>query len=154
MKNLLLISAIVFCSQLSFSQADLKLGINGGFPVGDSSSFTDLSWGVDAAYLYNFAGIFQGGPLLGYTSFVGESGYGNLAFLPFAASGRVNLPVFDAGLDLGYAIGLEGGTGGGFFYRPKVGIGMRFFDLIASYSGISSGDEHFSSVNLGVEISL
>lgn len=154
MKKIMIIALIVLGGQMAFAQNNLKLGINGGFPVGDTSSFTDLNWGADAAYLFDFAGIIQGGPLIGYTNFIRNRNYNDLQFLPLAVSGRIELPVFLVGLDLGVAIGLGGGAGSGFFYRPKVGMGVMFFDVIASYSAVSVSEGHFSSVNLGVEVSL
>ena len=157
MKKILFIAVLFFFFSgmfSSYSQADLKLGLNGGFPVGDTSSFTDFHWGFDAAYLFEQVGIFQVGPLLGYSSFVGNGDVAGAQFIPLAASGRVDLSIVFLGVDLGYAIAATDGVNGGIYYRPKVGLGMRFFNLIASYSGISVDEGQYSSVNLGIELSI
>ena len=155
MKKMLFLIVLFFSGTFSsYSQADLKLGLNGGFPVGDKSSFTDFHWGLDAAYLFQQAGIFQVGPLLGYSSFVGDGDQSGVQFIPLAASGRVDLSIVFLGVDLGYAIAATDGVNGGIYYRPKVGLGMRLFNLIASYSGINVDEGQYSSVNLGIELSL
>lgn len=155
MKKLLVLLAFVFLGMSSaYSQGDLKLGFNAGLPTGDAGDSSDLQVGVDAAYLINILGIAEVGPMVGYSHFLREDGLDDLSFIPVAASGRINLPMMFVGLDLGYAISVQGGGNGGAYYRPKVGLGIALVNIIASYSGISADGANISSINLGIELSL
>lgn len=154
MKKLLVLSGfLIICSTTSFAQENFKFGGNLGIPVGDAEGY-DLNYGADFAYFFGVSDGFSAGPMVGYTGYSvdGES----VSFLPLAATGRYTFPTsnFFLGADLGYALGLEDGVDGGFYYRPKVGYKFGLFGVIASYSGISVDGGTFSSVNLGVEFSL
>lgn len=135
------------------AQENFKFGGNIGIPVGDADIY-DLNYGADAAYLFGVSDGFQVGPMIGYTGYSVEDF--NISFLPIAATGRYSLQdsAFFLGADLGYALGLEEGLDGGFYYRPKVGYNFGLLGVIASYSGISVEGATFSSINLGVEFSL
>ncbi len=163
MKKLLLIAFVCFLGTAGLkAQGSLKLGVNAGLPTGDIEEFSNFQLGADAAYLFGIKNIVEVGPMLGYSRFFTEdidTGFGDVdaddwSFLPIAASGRVGLGMVFVGLDLGYAVSLNDGGEGGFYYRPKVGVGLTGFSLIGSYSGISNNGESISSVNLGVELSL
>lgn len=163
MKNLLVAIAFAFFGIGSaFSQGEIKLGINGGLPMGDTSDISDFNAGADITYLLSLADIVEVGGLVGYSHFFGKDGEeGNInwevddfQFVPIAASGRVNLPFFFIGADLGYAIGVNDGNDGGVFYRPKVGITLGNLGLVASYSGISIDEATVSTLNIGLEFGL
>lgn len=148
----------------SFAQGDLRVGINAGIPVGDASDITTFHLGADLSYLFEVAEVISVGPMIGYSHFFGDeidfNGMGtmdidDINFLPIAASGKIGLMNgLSLGLDLGYALGLNDGNDGGFYYRPKVGFNLVGIGLIASYSGVSVDGGTFSSVNLGVEFGL
>ena len=155
MKKSFLIFTLAFLGFGStFAQGDLKLGFNAGLPTGDIGDYSNLQVGVDAAYLFSLVGIVEVGPMVGYSHFFGEDDLDDVQFIPIAASGRVDLLMLVAGLDLGYALALEDGMDGGIYYRPKVGFGFGLLDLFVSYSGVSSDGANVSSLNLGVELSL
>ncbi|GHA33130.1 hypothetical protein GCM10007103_13250 [Salinimicrobium marinum] len=155
MKKIIVVFAFVFIAAGSaYSQGDLKLGFNAGLPTGDSSDISSLQGGLDVAYLFDVAGFVEIGPLAGYSRFIGDSGYDDFNYIPVAASGRLSLPMFFVGLDLGYALATDDNMDGGVYYRPKVGFGIAMVNLIASYSGISTDGANISSVNLGIELSL
>ena len=148
-----------------YPQGDLRLGINVGLPVGDADDFTSFQLGADFSYLFNVAEGFDVGPMIGYSHFFGEEvdlgggmgsmDFDDIQFLPIAASGRFNLAeTFFLGADLGYAVGINDGNDGGFYYRPKVGFDLVGVGLIASYSGVSVDGGSFSSINLGIEFGL
>jgi hypothetical protein len=73
---------------------------------------------------------------------------------PAAVAGRLNFPGLTVGLDLGYAVGLNDGNDGGFYYRPQLGFRFLGVGLIASFQGINMDGGEMSSVNLGVEFGL
>ncbi len=156
MKKFLIIGALILCATSGFSQG-FKAGVNVGIPVGDASDFSNLQVGADVAYLFGVADTFSVGPMLGYSNFFPEESdiYDNIQFLPIAASGRLGLgDAFFLGADLGYAIGIDDGNDGGFYYRPQVGYDFGVVGLVASYSGVSMNGGSISSVNLGVEFGL
>lgn len=153
MKKLIFIGILFFSFSAMQAQDNFKLGGNLGIPVGDADVY-DIAYGADAAYLFEVSDGFGLGPMLGYQGYSVEDF--SVSFLPIAASGRYTLPesMFFLGADLGYALGLEDGVDGGFYYRPKVGYDLGFLGLIGSYSGISVDGGTFSSINLGVEFSF
>ncbi|MGM0934426.1 MAG: hypothetical protein ACQEWD_13380 [Bacteroidota bacterium] len=163
MKKLLFLSALIFMgfNQIQ-AQGDLKLGINGGLPVGDAEDFSNFQLGADIAYLFGVMNVIEVGPMLGYSVFFVEdieTGFGEMdtddvSFLPIAASGRLGLGMAFLGLDLGYAVSLNEDGEGGFYYRPKIGVGLGIFSIIGSYQGISNNGENLSSVNVGLEFQL
>ena len=155
MKKLLVIFVFVFLGfGSSYAQGDLKLGFNAGLPIGDAGERYSLQVGGDVAYLVGLAGIVEVGPLLGYSQFFGEDDFQDVQFLPLAASGRLDLALLVVGLDLGYALGLQDGLNGGMYFRPKVAFGLGLLNLFASYSGISVDSGKYSSLNVGIELSL
>lgn len=145
----------------AFSQG-LSLGVNAGIPVGDVKELTNFQLGGDLAYRFGVLELLEVGPMVGYSHFFGDSGEeGDLSwevddaqFVPVAVSGRLGLTSFFVGADLGYAIGLNDGNDGGFYYRPQVGFNFLMLGLIASYQGISMDGGTVSSINLGVEFGL
>lgn len=150
---LLLVTLFIIGSTESFAQGNIKFGGNIGIPVGDADVY-DLNYGADLAYFFEVSDGFSLGPMVGYTGYSVDDF--NVSFLPIAASGRYAFQAssFFLGVDLGYAVGLEDGLDGGFYYRPKVGYDFGLLGVIASYSGISVDGGTFSSLNLGVEFSL
>lgn len=163
MKKLLFLSALIFLgfNQIQ-AQGDLKLGINGGLPVGDAEDYSNFQLGADVAYLFGVMNVLEVGPMLGYSRFFaedidtafGETDADDISFLPIAASGRLGLGITFVGLDLGYAVSLVDDGEGGFYYRPKIGVSLGLLNIIGSYQGISNNGENLSSVNLGLEFRL
>lgn len=160
MKKLVLLSMLFFAVSAVQAQ-DIKVGVHGGIPVGDISDASDFTLGLDVAYLFTPVEMFQVGPMLGYSHYfmndVDMGSFGTVevddaSFLPIAASGRFSLgdAVF-AGADLGYAVGLNDGNDGGFYYRPKLGFDLLGVWVVGSYEGISMDGGSVSSVNVGVE---
>ena len=161
MKKLLFV-VVVLISATTIKAQSLTLGVNAGLPTGELKDLTNFQLGADVAYRYGLANILEVGPMVGYSHFFGESvevgeerlEAGDVQFVPVAASARLSLVSFTAGLDLGYALGLSDGHDGGLYYRPSVGFNILMIGLIASYQGISSDGGTVSSINLGVEFGL
>ncbi len=157
MKKIILLLVLTFIGFGSVFSQGLRLGVNAGLPVGDASDFTSFQLGADVAYMVSLAEVASVGPMVGYSHFFIDSEFEDAddwQFVPIAASGRFNLLALALGLDLGYALGLEDGNDGGFYYRPQVGFSLGPVGLIASYQGISMDGINISSVNLGVEFGL
>ncbi len=161
MKKLLLLTIfLIFGFTAVQSQSIWKIGINGGIPVGDIEDISNFQLGLDVAYLYPVSNLFSVGGLAGYSHYFvddittaqGTISGDDLSFLPIAASARFGFEnSLFVGADLGYAIGIDDGNDGGFYYRPKVGYSLGPLVIIASFSGISVDGGDASSVNLGVE---
>lgn len=157
MKKLFLLTILtIFSFTVAQSQSNWKLGVNAGIPVGDIEDFSSFNLGGDVAYFFDVSDVFTAGPLVGFSHFFeDDDGVGeDLSFIPLAASGRFSFSdaVF-IGADLGYAIGVDDGNDGGFYYRPKLGYNFGMVALILSYAGIEITDGPTAgTVNLGIEI--
>jgi hypothetical protein len=162
MKRLVLIMCFMLMGfAVMQAQSGLKVGANIGLPVGDIEEVSNFQAGVDLAYMLSVADMLYVGPLVGYTRFfMDEDDLGGFelddpAFLPIAASGRVALARgFFFGTDLGYAVGLNDGNDGGFYYRPQIGYNFGKIGLVGSYTGISVDGGSFGSINVGIEFGL
>ncbi|WP_370101283.1 outer membrane beta-barrel protein [Xanthomarina gelatinilytica] len=169
MKKLFLTAVIaVFGFSVMNAQGGFKVGLNFALPVGDAADISSFSLGLDAAYLVEVSEKFAVGGATGFTNAFGKSetlsGFGysfdveydDVQFIPVAAAARFYATEkFYAGADLGYAIGIDDGNDGGFYYRPKVGY--NFTDMIGanfSYTGISLDGGDWSTIGLGVEFSF
>ena len=144
MKRILL-SAAVLLIGLS-AQAQLKVGVNGGLPVGDFSDFYKANFGADVYYYFVGADdeFFNLGLASGYSFFAGDDleilGFTvdveNAQFVPIAAAGRINLLEFlTAGADVGYGLGINDGNDGGFYYRATAGLDFGPVEISAFYLG-------------------
>lgn len=159
MRKSILSLTIFLALGMASLQAQWKVGINAGIPVGAVEGFFDFNAGADVAYLFEVGKVLEVGPMVGYSHYFGDRGVEgpvswkvhDVQFLPLAASGRVSLggTVF-VGADLGYGFDIKERINGGFYYRPKLGFGLFGLSVIGSYSGIGS----FSTVNVGLEYSL
>ncbi|TVZ28179.1 hypothetical protein JM83_3286 [Gillisia sp. Hel_I_86] len=154
MKKLLVLFVVIFFTATSvYSQGNFRFGANGGIPVGDVEDISNFHVGTDVAYMFNVAEMLDVGAMVGYSHYFADSD--DAQFLPIAASGRFGLSSLYLGADLGYAIGIDDGNDGGFYYRPLVGYKIGKLGIAASYEGISmDGGWSFNSINLGIEFGL
>lgn len=158
MKKLLLVAVIAaFGFTSAFAQdGGFKVGVNFGLPLGDIDNVSSFNAGLDVTYMFDIADSFQVGPALGYSHFFIKSDFSDfiddIQFLPISASARfyATEDLF-FGANLGYAVGIDDGNDGGFYYRPNAGYNLGPIALILSYQGISRDGGSISSLNLGVE---
>jgi len=165
MKKSLVIICMFFAGMTLQAQEGFNLGINFGFPTGDASDFSSFSLGIDANYLWNVGESIDVGVATGFTNAFGkkidlgtfgEVSLDDVQFIPVAAAGRYHITEkFRAGADLGYAIGLNDGNDGGFYYRPIVGYGITDrIEANFSYTGISLDGLTWSTFVLGFMVNL
>jgi len=159
MKKVFLIAAFALFGFGVQAQEGFKLGANLGLPMGDSGDVSSFSIGLDASYMFEVSDQFDAGISTGFShAFLKDGFEGEVQFLPIAASGRFNASEdFSIGADLGYALGINEGNDGGFYYRPIVGYNLsEKAQLNLSYTGVSIKDADFtwSTINLGVLFSL
>ncbi len=175
MKKLIIMAAIAAFGFTSVhaQEGGVKLGLSAGIPLGDNGDYSSFGIAFDAAYLFTAADSFQVGPAIGFHHYFSKEyepfpdvtvDPDDTQFVPIAAAARFDLDGLFFGADLGYAIGINDGFDGGFYYRPKVGYNLGPVALILSYTGIVvnettvtignqeySSTESFSALNFGVE---
>ncbi|MGB5314777.1 MAG: outer membrane beta-barrel protein [Robiginitalea sp.] len=164
MRKILVIGCMLLFGASLQAQEGLNVGINLGLPVGDASDFSSFSLGIDANYLWNVAESLDVGVATGFTNAFGktyeilgaEFDAEDVQFIPIAAAGRYHVTdKFRAGADIGYAIGLNDGNDGGFYYRPILAYGFNdTMEVNFSYTGISLDGFTWSTISLGFMVNL
>ncbi|WP_299626153.1 outer membrane beta-barrel protein [uncultured Tenacibaculum sp.] len=160
MKKLLLLFALTFTLISNAQDGGFNLGANFSLPVGNASETHNFALSVEANYLFDVTDNIQIGPSASFINYFGKEennvGFGSVQFLPVAGAARFNVSEdFTLGADLGYAIGINTGNEGGFYYRPLVAYNIsETIALQASYNGVANDGQNFSSVGLGVVFKL
>ena len=158
MKRIVL-SLLLLIGTGMYAQQGFKIGLNGGLPVSQEvNDIVSLVAGVDLGYHYALGEVVDAGIMTGFINGFPEkfdSGGADLPhvqFLPLAASFRIwPSNSFSLGGDLGYALGLNDGNDGGFYYKPLVGYLMGAqTEVSLSYTGIAVEGLSWATVNLGV----
>lgn len=159
MKKLVLIITVVVLS-FSASAQNFGGGIGLGIPTGDAGDFLSLAINADLNYTWNVSDNFDAGLATGLIYIFGkdwDDGPNTIEvedgqYLPIAATGKLGVSdKFSIVVDLGYAIGINDGNDGGFYYRP--GLSYDISDKMSvnlSYTGVSQDYWDYSSINLGL----
>lgn len=165
MKKLFLLSIIaVFAIGSVNAQGGPRVGVNAGLIVGDFSDGYSFNITLDTGYLWEVSEQIEAGAAIGYSHSFGKTIEGfdveDASFLPVAAAGRFNVSEeFAFGVDLGYAVGINDGNDGGFYYAPRVQYGVsESLDIVAAYRGVSIDAGPitlgFNTITVGVEFTL
>ncbi|MFI0429433.1 outer membrane beta-barrel protein [Mariniflexile sp. HMF6888] len=165
MKKLFLLPIFAIFAILNMSaQGDLNAGINLGLPIGDAGDGWTFNVTLDVNYLWDAGENFKAGVATGYSHSFGDSietGFGTIdvddaQFLPVAGAARFAISdKFTLGADLGYAIGIDEGNDGGFYYAPRVQYAIsESLDVVFAYRGVSLDGGSFDVLTLGVEFGL
>ena len=146
------------------AQDQFKLGIAGGLPIGDAGDASLFSIAIDLGYMFEISENFKAGPIAGYSLSFGDDdwviiddGTGDsspdVSFLPVGAGGRfVVAPNLLLGADLGYAVGLNDGNDGGFFYAPRISFSAsKDVDIVGAFRGVAIDGGSWDIITLGVE---
>lgn len=146
------------------AQGQFRAGISGGIPIGDAGDFATFAIAVDLGYLFEISDEFDAGVTTGYSHSFGdditESGFTieveDVQFIPVAASGRFEVaPKFTLGADVGYAIGINDGNDGGFYYSPRAQYSVSdAIDIVAAYRGVSVDGGSWDIISAGVEFGI
>ena len=164
MKKLFLFMAVVALS-FSVNAQNFNAGINLGLPIGDAGDAWTFNATLDLNYLWDAGENFQAGVATGFSHSFGDSidlgSFGTVdvddaQFVPLAGAARFGVSdKFTLGADLGYAIGINDGNDGGFYYAPRVQYGLSdALDIVLSYRGVSLDGGSFDVINLGIEFGL
>ncbi len=161
MKKLIIVLTVLVFSAF-YANAQLKVGVNGGLPIGAISDFYKFTFGVDGYYLFgnNPDAFLKFGGAAGYQLYFGDEvdilgtpvEFDNASFLTLAGVMRITLfKTLTFGPDLGYAIGLNEGNDGGFYVRSVLGIDIaNRVELNGYYHLVTVDGGNFDSVGLGL----
>ena len=162
MKKLALFTlALTLGVMTAHSQGSFQAGGHLGLPVGDAGDFTTFAIAVDLAYILEVDEGIGVGPALGYSHSFGEEispglSIDDIQFLPVAGRAIFDLgEQFLARAEVGYAIGINDGNDGGFYYSPQIGFSVSdAIDLILAYRGITRDGGSFDMVTFGASFNI
>lgn len=160
MKKLLVVAMMAFGIAVNAQDGQFNIGANVGIPTGDASNATSFALSAEANYLFNVSDQFKVGPSVSFVNYFGKTignvGIGDFQFLPVSAAARFSpSDKFTFGGDLGYAVGMNTGNQGGFYYRPMIGYNVSEKLMVqATYSGITNDGATMSNFGLGVMFAL
>lgn len=166
MKKVLFLAAFIIMGATSMNaQNEFRAGISGGLPIGDSGDLATFAIAIDLGYLFEISDTFDAGVATGYShSFGDELDLGVLGtvdvddvqFIPIAGSARFEVaPNFTLGADLGYAVGINDGNDGGFYYSPRAQYGVsEAIDIVVAFRGVSVDGGSWDIVSAGVEFGI
>ena len=165
MKKIVLFSLTMLLGlSLVQAQSDLRAGINLGLPIGDAGDFATFAIAVDLGYLLEISDDFEAGPTIGYShsfgdeidTVVGSVDVDDVQFIPIGGAARFGLSdEFNLGVDLGYAIGVNDGNDGGFYYAPRASYAVsEALAIVLAYRGVSLDGGSWDILSLGIEFGL
>jgi len=146
------------------AQGQFRAGISGGLPIGDAGDLATFGIAIDLGYLFELSDTVDVGATAGYSHSFGDSvdfGFGtvdieDVQFIPIAASGRFEVaPSFTLGGDVGYALGVNDGNDGGFYYSPRAQYGVsESIDIVVAFRGVAVDGGSWDIVSAGVEFGI
>ncbi|RRQ47645.1 hypothetical protein DZC72_16810 [Maribacter algicola] len=144
-------------------RTNFRAGLVGGVVVGNFSEAYSLNLGLDIYHHWGVSKEIDLGLTTGFMNAFGEkrsdsvggtstqNEFSNYQIIPIGGSARI-YPTsgFKFGADAGYAIGINEGNKGGFYYRPSIGIDLSggSSELNVSYLAVTE-DVTFGTVLLG-----
>lgn len=165
----LIICLIIICVNFNaqaqqVDRTSFRAGLNGGMVIGDFSEAYSLVLGVDLYQHWGLSKEVDLGVTTGFLNAFGEkeeisaggiiaeTEFDNVQFVPLGASVRIYPSSgFKIGGDVGYALGINEGNDGGFYYRPSLGVDINggVTELNISYLAVD-GDVTYSNVLFGL----
>ena len=162
MKKLLVLALIAFTGYTA--NAQFTAGVSGGLPIGDAGDLATFSIAVDLGYLFDLSDTFKAGPIAGVSHSFGDDitilgttfPVEDVQFLPVGAGARFSASdAFTLGADLGYAVGINEGNDGGFYYSPRVQYSISdLIDLVLAYRGVSRDGGSWDIISFGFEFGI
>lgn len=168
MKHFSLLTILFFSVNLLKAQyverGFIKAGFHAGVPMSQASDFSTFTFGFDFFQHYGISEEFDIGFATGFTNAFGKTeqaqtgdfsidgDFNNIQFIPAAALVRYYPQRYlSIGGDVGYALALNQGLGGGLYYRPT--FNFDFNDntgFFISYSNILLEDLTWSTLTGGI----
>ncbi|MEM8845571.1 MAG: hypothetical protein AAGD17_00585 [Bacteroidota bacterium] len=148
---------VTFTTIAQVDRSNFKAGLTAGIPVGDASDISSFALGLDINYHYGVSKLLDVGLAAGFINSFGETEgegeFDDFQFIPAAASVRL-YPTYEFkfGADVGYALGINDGNDGGFYYRPVVGYNITGnTEINVSYSTVALDNNfNFSIAMAGI----
>ncbi len=161
MKKFLFAALLVLGMGSMYGQGVFKVGAVVALPTGDASDLSSFGLGADVYYMFGKEDAWLNfGPTIGFRNYFGKDyEFGDITvkaddvqFLPLAAAFRAkNFGILNWGTDIGYAVGINDGNDGGFYFRPIAGIDIAdSIELNASYEIISLDGGSWNAFTFGV----
>lgn len=152
-KFLLAISFLIGIGQANAQYENIHVSAQLGFPTGTFSNAFNLHFGLEGTY-YFLDDVAEGlkiGATAGYNLYTASDDFfADFDFITLAASGRYEFTEeFFARLDMGFGIGLEDKSSGGFLFEPRVGYNLGKLDVFGYYKRISESIFAITSVGVG-----
>lgn len=160
MKKFVLLTFVFALGALTVhSQGRFQAGGHLGLPVGDAGDLATFAIALDLAYILEIDDNVSAGPAIGYSHSFGDeinTGLGSVEiddvqFLPIG--GRAQFDITDqflARAELGYALGINDGNDGGFYWSPQVGYSVTDgIDILAAYRSISEDGGSWNIFSVG-----
>lgn len=142
------------------SQGRFQAGGHLGLPVGDAGDLATFAIALDLAYILEINDNISAGPAIGYSHSFGDeidTGLGSIEiddvqFLPIGGRAQFNITdQFLARAELGYALGINDGNDGGFYFSPQVGYSVSDgLDIIAAYRSVSVDGGSWDMITAGI----
>lgn len=165
MKKVLFFAAFIFMGLNAMNaQGQFRAGLSGGLPIGDADDLATFAIAVDLGYLFEISDSFDAGVATGYSHSFGDdinvAGFTveveDVQFIPVAASARVEVaPNFTLGGDVGYAVGIDDGNDGGFYYSPRAQYGVsEVIDIVLAFRSVSLDGISWNLITAGVEFGI
>ena len=163
--TILLLFAFVTLSAQYVDRTFFKAGVHAALPVGDAADIASFGLGLDLYQHWGITKTIDLGVATGFTNafvkdeitsgdIVIETEFDNVQFLPLAALVRFYPALkFNIGADIGYALGINEGNEGGFYYRPTLNFEVGGnTGLYFSYTGINNDGGTWATVTGGLLI--
>ncbi|PQB04288.1 outer membrane beta-barrel protein [Aureitalea marina] len=159
MRKLWIFAVVALFGLAAQAQGHFNAGLSGGIPVGDAGDFATFAIAVDLGYLFEINDSFEAGVATGYSHSFGDdveiAGFtvevDDVQFIPIAAAARFDVaPSFTLGADVGYAIGINDGNDGGFYYVPSATYNVNeSWGIMGAFRGISKDGGSWNLITLG-----
>ncbi len=146
------------------AQKGLKIGIQGGIPIGDFNDRVGVVIGGEVGYAWPLGEIIDVGVTAGFLNGFPEkyreetitNNFPNVQFIPLGVALRIwPSNSFFVGGDIGQALGLNDGNDGGLFYRPQLGFLMGpQTQLNFSYTAVNLETAMWATITMGVRYTI
>jgi len=136
----------------------LKLGLNAGMPIGDTSDYTSFVLGAELRGQYLVNPNFALGVASGYQNYFTKDDFDDFGLVPLAAFGRYYFHEsgWFIGLDLGYGFltNVENNSGG-LYLNPQIGYNTYHWNFYGFYQHVNTeNDFELQTVGIGISYNI
>lgn len=162
MKKAILVLSIFLSLNFYAQENDLNVGVNVGITNGDIKPYSNMAFGLDANYLFDWFEDFKIGPSINLVYFTAKSidGLQPKSFMYIPIGGSIRFQAFDEGFyvggDAGYAIGISPeGDRGGIFFKPLIGYNIgNSLSVNLFYSAVKKRKPAYGYIGVGFSFNI